>query len=80
MPETTKRKPGWTFRIEGKAQEKLRAWLSEHDKVCRFADPMKQGAIGGRLSYMFTPTSISTILKVHCACGAVQDCTHYDGW
>lgn len=53
-------------------------WKDNHD--CPFADPMKQGAIGGRMTFSFTPTSLGLIAKVKCACGAELDLTHSEDW
>lgn len=33
------------------------------------------GAIGGHLSYTFTPTSIGDVIEVNCGCGAKLDIT-----
>lgn len=37
------------------------------------------GAIGGDLTYSFTPTSIGTIIKVE-SCGHELDLTDYESW
>lgn len=66
------------FEVHKKETEKLADWIAEHDEICRFADGRNQGAIGGRLTYCFTPTSIGTILNVSCACEASIDVTDYD--
>lgn len=61
-------------------REKLNSWLATHNKECRYADPCKTGAIGGRLTYLFTPTSLGLITKVRCACGKTVDLTDYESW
>jgi hypothetical protein len=38
------------------------------------------GAIGGRLSYQFTPTGLGQVVKVVCGCGAWVDLTDYADW
>ena len=38
------------------------------------------GAIGGAITYEFTPTSLSTIVKLRCACGKIEDITDYEGF
>lgn len=38
------------------------------------------GAIGGSLTYNFTPTSLGTVLKVRHASGAELDMTDYGSW
>lgn len=50
--------------------QKIDEWLKEHDKACPHASGRRQGAIGGRLTYSFTPTSLGTFSSVLCACGA----------
>lgn len=60
--------------------DKFQKWIAEHDKTCKFADPAKCGASGGRLTYSFTPTSLGLIQKVRCACEAEVDLTDYESW
>ncbi len=55
-------------------------WALEHDKTCRYANPAKRGAIGGRYTFSFTGTTLGTIVKVQCACGANADLTDYDAF
>lgn len=38
------------------------------------------GAIGGPLTYTFTPNGIGVVTKVICACGEEKDLTDYDEW
>ncbi len=68
------------FNLNTEELTKLNTWLSEHDKTCRLAK--YSGAIGGRLTYEFTPTSLSTIVHVQCACcrEARVDLTDYDAF
>lgn len=66
-----------TFAISGTELENLNAWLEKHDQVCRYADPENQGAIGGRFTFSFIPTSICEFQKVVCACGEECDLTDY---
>lgn len=40
----------------------------------------KVGAIGGRISFHFTPTSLGMIMTVSCMCGDERDLTEYDDW
>ena len=40
----------------------------------------KVGAIGGRIGYRFTPTSLGIAALVKCACGKEKDVTDYDSW
>ena len=41
---------------------------------------MNQGAIGGRLSYRFTPTGLGEIVVVTCACGEEVDLSFSEDW
>lgn len=68
------------FVIDDEQHLILKVELLEHDKECIYTQPTEDGlprtgAIGGRLTYSFTPTSIGTIATVKCACGYEIDCT-----
>ncbi len=69
-----------TFDLDQTELAKLNAWLKEHDRTCRLAQ--YAGAIGGRLTYSITPTSLLPVVKVHCACHpeAIVDLTDYDAF
>ena len=58
----------------------LEKWIKTHK--CKLKDPSKQGAIGGRFTYQFTPTSMGIITVVKCACGKDLDLdlTDYKSW
>lgn len=47
--------------------ERVRAtkWIKEHE--CHLKD--NPTAIGGRISYIFTPTGLGTVVQVACVCG-----------
>ncbi|GMQ95321.1 MAG: hypothetical protein BMS9Abin13_434 [Patescibacteria group bacterium] len=68
------------FSFGEKEKNKLSDWLKEHNKTCSFADIGNQGAIGGRISYIFTPTGIGCVVEVKCACGEKVDITDYGDW
>jgi hypothetical protein len=59
-------------------KEKATKWLQEHN--CKFKHPNKVGAIGGRISYQFTPTSLGLIAVIKCTCGEKCDVSNYDEW
>lgn len=68
----------------GLCKEQLAAankWMEEHDKE-RHIRPGKtyrySGAIGGAYTWTFTPTSLGTVARVECSCGAEIDVTDYD--
>lgn len=68
------------FKLFEEEERTYREWKSKHDKMCPLADVDNQGAIGGRLTFSFTPTSLGVIYKVKCACGKEKDITSYDQW
>ena len=63
------------FEIDKKAQDKIQVWEDNHN--CTITN---EGAIGGKLTYSFTSTSLGTVIKVKCACGIYIDVTEYDLW
>ena len=52
--------------------------LSEWTHDCSLGSD--QGAIGGPLTYTFTPNNLGIVTKVICACGEEKDLTDYDEW
>ena len=38
------------------------------------------GAIGGRMTYHFTPTGLGVITAISCACGDERDLTEFENW
>lgn len=66
-----------TFEMSDEACAAAEAWLTEHMKTCRVWQPKTEGAmkghvyhgaIGGAVSYIFTPTSIGTLISIECTC------------
>lgn len=58
--------------------KKFYEWNNDHIQKCpHYENP---GAIGGRLTYCFTPTGLGTIVKIVCSCGEELDLTDYDKW
>ena len=49
---------------------KIREWKEKHNNEAHNGSYAYAGAIGGRYTYEFTPTSIGTIGVVKCICGA----------
>ena len=64
------------FIISKEDMEKFKKWDNDHN--CGHKD--YAGAIGGRLTYSFSPTRVGMIIKVICACGEECDLTDYDAW
>lgn len=75
-----------TFTLTSTQRAQVLTWTCDHTRV---KDPDKGtpctchihgGAIGGSVTYQFTPTSIGTIEGVLCSCGAELDLTDYDSF
>lgn len=62
------------FKLTAEQARKLKAWTDQHEE--RYA-----GAIGGRYTFSFTPTSLGCVCKVedHITGDAV-DLTDYESW
>ncbi len=64
------------FIIEGEEKEALKLFHKNHS-----CTPMDAGAIGGHVTYSFTPTSIGTAIIVQCGvCKKVMNITDYESW
>lgn len=63
----------FNFALTPEQIEKLRRWLKPKKA-------MKQGAIGGELTFCFTPTSLGTVTEVQRADGSKIDLTDYGSW
>jgi hypothetical protein len=77
----------YNFSLDADETKKYLAWDEAHHQkdVCKYFDDGKSpecpvGAIGGRVSFHFTPTGIGTVVTVTCACGAKEDLTNYEHW
>ncbi len=69
------------FELYGKELEMFNDWDRKHKKVCKLvSDPNFTPAIGGRLTFSFTPTGLGSGVSVKCVCGAEKDCTDIDSW
>lgn len=63
------------FSLDKDELKKLREWQKGHDQT------VYTGAIGGRYTYSFTPTSLGTIAKVKDAVTKTEiDLTDYLSW
>jgi len=70
---------GPTFLLQGEAWAAALAWLTLHNCPSHGKDAL-QTAIGGEITYTFTPTSLGVVKKVKCACGASCDVSDYQDW
>ena len=75
------------FVIEPYEQVAMREWMVEHKKTCplnfeKDGSPKEfpGGAIGGAITYKFTPTGIGMATSVSCHCGGSVNITDYDQW
>lgn len=77
------------YELSASQVQKLADWEAEQDKIwvkekklVDSIDPAEPyyGAIGGALTYSFTPTGIGMIVKVTHATGNELDLTDYDEW
>lgn len=70
-----------SFYLSDSDKRKVDKWDNSHKSECEYyINPLKIGAIGGRLSYTFIPTGLGDIMIVKCACGAKLDLTNNDNW
>jgi len=54
---------------------------AENFKKLHKHNDVNKGAIGGHITYSFTPTSIGTAVTVECnICGKKENITDYDSW
>jgi len=64
---------------------KIQIWKNTHSCKLRtdehgMKDEIYVGAIGGALTYEFTPTGLGTITVIRCACSEKLDLTNTDEW
>jgi hypothetical protein len=64
------------FVIDKEDLKKFEDWNKKHK--CKLKK--NSGAIGGRLSFNFTPTGLGLVIKVKCGCGAEVDLSRYEDW
>ena len=63
------------FNLTAEQKEQTNKWMMGHG--CPVAH---EGAIGGKITYSFTPTSLGVVEKVSCSCGVTLNLTEYDEW
>ena len=76
------------FELDADQQAVFNTWTREHAAGrCPYhiiennvVYETHSGAVGGALTYSFTPMSIGLVVKVKCACGEEKDLTAYDEW
>ena len=55
----------------------LKNWLEDHKEACHVYG---KTAIGGALTYSFTPTGLGTVTTIKCACGEKLDLSNVEDW
>lgn len=65
------------YRLSETELKTLKEWDERHLDERHGKEPYA-GAIGGRLSYIFTPTGLGVISKVKCMCGEEFNLTDWD--
>ena len=68
------------FSLTGEELDKFNEWNRQHKLVCEIVNGDVHAAIGGRLTFSFTPTGLGVGVSVKCACGATRDCTDVSNW
>jgi hypothetical protein len=63
------------FSLTNEELERIKEWDNTHECTIKRKHNMDRyvGAIGGRLSITFIPTSIGTFITVKCCCGEELD-------
>jgi len=56
------------FTIEAANVEAAQKWIAEHP--CKLRGKRVRAAIGGKITYSFTNTSVGQMQNIKCACGA----------
>lgn len=65
------------FRLSDQDKTNYRKWLKDHNETC----PIQyEGAIGGKISFHFTPTGLGPVIKITCDCGEELDLTDVESW
>lgn len=63
-----------TFKLSNEQIVKVNEWMSKH--VAQYT-----GAIGGRYTYSFCPTTLGVLVKItDSVTNEILDVTEYDGW
>ena len=64
------------FKLTEKEAELARKFKEKHKHP-----NINKGAIGGHITYHFTPTSVANGVKIECnICDTVENITDYDDW
>lgn len=69
----------WMFNMEPEDIKKIQKWKKQHEEE-KHNGSSYAGAIGGRYTYEFTPTSIGTFKRLRCSCGDYFDYDDGSNW
>lgn len=64
-----------SFHLTDEQSARIKTWERNHR--CPITN---EGAIGGKITYKFTPTSIGVAQGAKCACGEKINVTDYESW
>lgn len=67
------------FTVDAERVAKIREWKDKHEKE-KHKGNSYAGAIGGRYTYEFTPTSIGEFGRIKCSCGDYFDFDDGSDW
>lgn len=68
-----------SFTIEPEDVKRIDEWKARHEAE-KHNGSQYAGAIGGRYTYEFTPTSIGTFGRIRCSCGDLFDYDDGTNW
>ena len=77
--QKARRDNSWKFTIDPEDVEQIKKWKEKHE-LEKHNGSDYAGAIGGRYTYEFTPTSIGTFGRVRCSCGDYFDYDDGTDW
>jgi hypothetical protein len=85
--EQVKQLSTWFKKVNSEAKQIQRSQYQREDAMHEYniltngGEDIYTGAIGGRFTYSFTPTSLGVVVKVRDAItGLEEDLTNYDHW
>jgi hypothetical protein len=68
------------FEFGVKENQAAKDWLGQHQCPSYGRSDSKAGAVGGAITFKFTPTSLGVVAVVSCVCGGSCDVTEYSEW
>ena len=74
--ELTQLKKWLRFYLTDTERDMADEWIMSHDCPVKGND----GAIGGRITYEFTPTGLGIISRIKCSCKKSLDLTDFESW